>query len=205
MKDLPFHNFRPVLSTGWILLAAFSLHGGEGGVRSDLDVLHAAVEREVEAELPWELVPDRVHLVEDGPTHPHGWVLRDGLAALLIAKGHQVVEGELESPAGEMRYRIGRLFLEHRKVDRFFGFSSVVERDMELEFTLSLRSEGRLLWLRRLDATYADRISLSLRERARIPGLTPELTNASGDGFGRALLATAVVGGIIYLLYTGGK
>ena len=195
-----------MLSAGLILLSAHTLQSGDEAFPSDLDVLRIALERELSEAVPWALVPERIRVVEDGPENMFGWAVRDRIAALAISEGRRPFLETDESPRAELGFRIERFRFEHRKETDFFGFSPRVLRSLTMQLSLTLRSgDGEVLWLSDVEPGYEDRIPLSSREEVRVDGLTPELREAAGGGFGRALRATVVVGGIIYLLYTGGK
>jgi hypothetical protein len=182
----------------------FTIQGGVGAFPSDLQVVHLALERSLAEEIPWTLVPAEVGVVEDGPEHPHGWVLGDRIVAMAIGRREYVDQSE--DPGAEIGYRIGRFRLEHRRVNDFFGFTPRLHRTLSVEFTLTLRdSSGRVLWLENFRAGHEDRIPLADREDVLVDGLSPALIEGERGGFGRALIATALVGGLIYLLYTGGK
>ena len=172
--------------------------------KDDLCFLRRVVRQEAEEVIPWDTLPPVLAVVEEGEGSDCSWVALETLREMLVARGKRVYSSPKSSlPALYLRAAgIGVSYSVPRPLlgpPRSFG--------RRARGTVHLRMEdaaGNIMWVRDLQLNAEEKLPWTDREDVRVEGISPPLAPGS-PYLGRTLLLTAVVGILVYLLYTGGQ
>ncbi len=142
-------------------------------------------------------LPETLLLQPQVAGEPHQWVLEPLLHRHLQETRHRIL-----APAPRvLEFRPLQVRIQKHRIG---WWHQQVERRVVLKLWLGLRdpASGTYLWQQTLRGTYRDTFPLALEPETRVEGLSPTLQDRRT--LWRDLAATLAVGGLVFLLYSGG-
>ncbi len=142
-------------------------------------------------------------LLQAGTRHQGNWLVEHALADRLLERGFRVTLDSLVTGAGDDRltYRI----LGLRVVGRSSLLTSSVQRSAEATVALAVSRGGALVWQQEFSGVVHDRIPKDQVEIAggSEPGIAKmNLTAQSWSQFVEPVVASATLGGLVYLFFS---
>ncbi len=142
--------------------------------------------------------PETLQLRPQGTGVPYRWVVEP-----LLYRFFEEEAGRVVAPSARvLEFRPLQVRLEKYRTG---WWGNTVRRTVSVRLWLGLRdpASGGYLWQQTVSGTYQDHFPLREEVHTRVEGLSPSLQEV--PNLWRDLAATLAVGGLVFLLYSGGQ